>query len=362
MKLSAVAALSALVLVTSTARADGPDAGAPSAPLVEMPNARPADDTPAPLVDTRPEAPPLPPATSSAPPPPASSPKPVIARSTTSFRPNKALLYAGAGLFAAGYLPVVGAALPSTAGLLGRVVIFVGTVGLVPLACALGSGGGYVCSGDHGSIQLLLPIGGPFLYAENHARDTVVNERGRPLSPFVKGALYASGAAQAAGGLLLVGSIALADASDAAGRPVHGKGLFTAGALMFGAGYGAAFLPAIPSLAGAVLTAGGDGNSDHYGAASLAVPVAGPFIYLGVEPRDEVMSPRGRLSETAKVLLAVDGGLQLAGLAAMTAGLVMQSGPDPDEAPRGFAPKLHVAPMLAAQSGAFGLTASLDGW
>lgn len=346
--LPAVAVVVGVGLVGSAAHAqaaDAPDAGAAGGPQPVIEVLPPAGATPA-----------------------ASAPRPV---GPSSFRPNKPLLFAGAGIFAAGYLPVVGAAAPSTVGLLGRIVLFVGSVGLVPIVCALGDSDGYVCRGQHGSIQLLLPIGGPLLFAENHPEDSILNVHGRPLSPFVKTALYTSSAAQLAGSLLVVTSLATAEANDGAGRPIRGRGLVVAGAMMLGGGYGVALVSGFPSLLGAALTADRKKNpNDHFGAATLPIPVFGPFLYVANEPRDEVLSPNGHLSGAARALLVGDGITQAVGLAFLATGLVMQS----DEggsassgessatgAPAGrFAPKLHLAPMLSGS--VLGLQASLDGF
>jgi hypothetical protein len=120
------------------------------------------------------------------------------------------LLVTGAIAFGAGYAPNLGAALPSTAGLVGRILLYVFSLGIVPLACALGGGNGdYICTGQHGAMQLLIPFAGPFLFVGDHPRDSVINEHGRPISDTAKGLLYASGGLQIAGVSSILLAIAL---------------------------------------------------------------------------------------------------------------------------------------------------------
>lgn len=123
-------------------------------------------------------------------PPPASAAPPRM-----QWRANRPLLVTGAILFAAGYGPNLAVALPSTAGLVGRVVLLTLTLAL---PCLFNSNG-YICEGQHGTVQLLIPFIGPFLFASDHPRDSVVNEAGSPLSPTAKGLLYTSAGLQIAG-------------------------------------------------------------------------------------------------------------------------------------------------------------------
>lgn len=119
------------------------------------------------------------------------------------WRHNKTLVWTGTLVFAAGYAPVAAVALPSTAGLAGRVVLIFLTLGL---AC-LDGGSGYLCGGEHGAMQLLIPVAGPILFAGSHPQDYFVNENGRELSGLTKGLLYASAGVQAAGLVTLVSGI-----------------------------------------------------------------------------------------------------------------------------------------------------------
>lgn len=121
---------------------------------------------------------------------------PVDAPPHTQWQANRPLLVTGAVLFAAGYGPNLVAAAPSTVGLAGRVLLLVMTLGL---PCWFSGNGSYVCDGSHGAMQLLVPFAGPFLFAADHPHDSVLNERGRPLSDVSKGLLYTSGGLQIAG-------------------------------------------------------------------------------------------------------------------------------------------------------------------
>ncbi len=114
----------------------------------------------------------------------------------TQWQANRTLLTAGAIMFGAGYGPNVIAAVPSTVGLAGRVVLLILTIGL---PCWFGGNGEYICDGQHGAVQLLIPIAGPFLFAADHPRDTILNRPGSPLPDHTKALLYASGGLQIAG-------------------------------------------------------------------------------------------------------------------------------------------------------------------
>ena len=147
----------------------------------------PSPSSPVPPV--APVAPATPPGLDVPPPSPAEAPP------RTQWRANRPLLVTGSILFAAGYGPNVVAAAPSTVGLVGRVALLLVTLGL---PCWFG-GSGYICKGQHGAVQLLIPFAGPFLFASDHPRDTVIHASGTPLSGTAKGLLYASAGLQIAG-------------------------------------------------------------------------------------------------------------------------------------------------------------------
>ncbi len=122
-------------------------------------------------------------------------PSPAEAPPRTQWRANRPLLVTGSILFAAGYGPNLVAAAPSTVGLAGRVALLLVTLGL---PCWF-NGSGYICNGQHGAVQLLVPFAGPFLFASDHPRDTVIHASGAPLSGTAKGLLYASAGLQIGG-------------------------------------------------------------------------------------------------------------------------------------------------------------------
>lgn len=157
--------------IVATTGAVAPPASAPTPPPVE------------------PVAPSTPPGLDLPPPSPAEAPP------RTQWRANRPLLVTGSILFAAGYGPNLVAAAPSTVGLVGRVALLLVTLGL---PCWFG-GSGYICKGQHGAVQLLVPFAGPFLFASDHPRDTVIHASGAPLSGTAKGLLYASAGLQIAG-------------------------------------------------------------------------------------------------------------------------------------------------------------------
>lgn len=172
-------------IVTSTM----PAGAAPAPPPV----ATPVPTTPPPA---------LPPPVAS--PPDATLPPPPEGPPRTQWRANRPLLVAGAIMFASGYGPDAIAGLPSTIGLVGRVVILVLTVGL---PCLFNSSGDYLCSGQHGAVQLMIPFVGPFTFASDHPRDSIINKRGAPLSDTTRAFLYTSAGLQIAGVLSIVGSV-----------------------------------------------------------------------------------------------------------------------------------------------------------
>ena len=143
----------------------------------------------------------------------------------SGYRPRKTLLLAGAGVFFAGYSPIAVAALPALGGVAGRGVLDVLTLGLheyyschwyedgepdFGIPSRSGTNGTYFCGAAHGGIQLLVPFAGPFLFAANHPHDDALNPHGAPLGDGAKALLYTSGAAQVAGGLLVVAGFATA--------------------------------------------------------------------------------------------------------------------------------------------------------
>jgi hypothetical protein len=142
----------------------------------------------------------------------------------THWEPNKPLLITGAMLLGAGYLPNVAVAAPSAVGIFGRAfaLAFFGWVG-----CALkGDTSSYICAGEHGAIQLLIPVAGPFLFAGGHPRDSIVNKSGQPLSATARALLYTSGGLQFAGAVALLSSLALGEQV----RPSGSTGSATTGA------------------------------------------------------------------------------------------------------------------------------------
>lgn len=126
----------------------------------------------------------------------------------TEWQPNRPLLVTGAISFAVGYGPNVLAAAPSTIGFAARVLLFVGTAGMALFLC-IDDNGSYLCEGQHGAMQLLVPVAGPFLFAANHPHDSVLNENGAALGGTTKAFLYTSGGLQIAGvGTILAALIA----------------------------------------------------------------------------------------------------------------------------------------------------------
>lgn len=119
----------------------------------------------------------------------------------TTWVANRPLLIVGASLTAIGYGPNFALALPSTGGVFVRAFALLFTLGLGCIFDELygRSGSGYVCYGQHGAMQLLVPFAGPIMFANTHPRDSVLNTAGGPLSSATKGLLYTSSALQIAG-------------------------------------------------------------------------------------------------------------------------------------------------------------------
>jgi hypothetical protein len=137
-----------------------------------------------------------------------------------------------------------------------------------------------------------------------------------------------------------------------------------AGLLTFGAAYGEAFVLSTPSLAvlafeALSLTDRNPPKPEPVAGAELAIPLAGPFIMAGTNGRDVALNPQGAFSQTARVLLFLDGAAQLVGGAMMLAALADSRPPLPSDVAQN-APKTRVLPLLAP--GAFGLTLSISSW
>ncbi len=189
------------------------DGGLPSAPAL-APAREPAEDAAAPV-------PPPPTAPRVSPSAPARQPAPAP---RVVWHPNTPLLATGLSLLVVGYGPNFVAALPSAYNGVFRGAAEVFSLGKV---CAGSSSTGTFCQ-QYGAVQLFIPIFGPFLFAEHHPRDTVLNERGRPLSPTAKGLLYTSAGLQAAAIGALVASVWLGESTVARRKADTGPALLVA--------------------------------------------------------------------------------------------------------------------------------------
>jgi hypothetical protein len=141
----------------------------------------------------------------------------------TTFVPNKPLLVAGTTLMVAGYAPVAAIAVPSTLGLAYRGLVHALTLGMYYGLYCIESPeqdlnappqrqritANYLCSGEHGAIQLLVPFAGPFLYLKNHPHDDIVHPGGAPFDKTTQAALVASGFAQLTGAAFMIAGVAL---------------------------------------------------------------------------------------------------------------------------------------------------------
>lgn len=155
------------------------------------------------------------------------------------WRPQPTLLTVGVALSIAGYAPSAIAAVPSGVGLVGRGLALFFTVGI---PCWLpgvdpdpestdeekrrslrSQTPDYLCRGDHGAIQLFVPMAGPFLFVANHPRDSILNKGGNELSTGAKVALYASGISQIVGVTSLLASAAFGGGA-APGEPAARQG------------------------------------------------------------------------------------------------------------------------------------------
>jgi hypothetical protein len=255
-----------------------------------------------------------------------------------------------------------------------RLVWGVGTLGIGPLAkCGISdesaSDGGYLCNGQHGAMQLLMPVAGPFLFAAHHPHDSVINDGGLPLSSGARALLYTSGFTQAAGLTLALSGFVFGGYSQSdETRPPIGpnQNLLTTGTLLAGTVYAGTLLFAMPALVvGALvgIAANGSGRSIRgYGGALLAIPLAGPFMYLATQPHDDILNPDGTaLSTTSRALLIASGAAQAAGLALMASSLLFgRDASSNDGEKRAMRRELHVAPIAAA--GTVGLSIAVSGW
>lgn len=179
-------------------------------------------------------APALAPAEDAAAPVPAHSTSPRVSPSAPApqpapaprmvWHPNTPLLATGLSLLVVGYGPNFVAAFPSAYNGVFRGAAEVLSLGKV---CADSPSTEALCK-QYGAVQLFIPIFGPFLFAEHHPRDTVLNEGGRPLSPTVKGLLYTSAALQAAAIGALVASVWLGESTVARAKADTGPALLVA--------------------------------------------------------------------------------------------------------------------------------------
>jgi hypothetical protein len=70
-------------------------------------------------------------------------------------------------------------------------------------------------------VQLLVPFAGPFLFAADHPRDTVLNESGSPLSSTTKALLYTSAGLQIAGMVSIFTALAVGRHEPAPAAPAR---------------------------------------------------------------------------------------------------------------------------------------------
>ncbi len=116
-----------------------------------------------------------------------------------SWKPFMPLFGPGTALLLAGYAPVLGAALPTS---LRAGTAFFYAVGTAGLACDNGKPD-YTCSGDFGAAALLIPLVGPFIFADDHPKDSQINPHGLAVSETTRTLLYVDGVAQIAGAALM---------------------------------------------------------------------------------------------------------------------------------------------------------------
>jgi hypothetical protein len=129
---------------------------------------------------------------------------------------------------------------------------------------------------------------------------------------------------------LITGGTALADPDET--YEEWDAPMFTSGALVFGASYGASVIVA--------------GNSDHQGDDRLYVPVLGPWLDLGDRGSCPIEQPSCDSETTNKVLLVADGVIQAGGVLAMVDGLLFPVHRHRTViAARRDAKKVHVTPV-----------------
>jgi hypothetical protein len=152
------------------------------------------------------------------PPPATAAPQtPTFVKTVKRRKEDTPLFHAGMTLFAMGWGGAVLPAVPSGLGLMGRFLGYVGLLGLPLYYC---DSGYYFCSGTHGSLELVLPVFGPLLYAADHPKDSVINPRGGVPAPGVRALLYASSAAQTIGIALFTAALVLpAPAAHTTSKP-----------------------------------------------------------------------------------------------------------------------------------------------
>src|SRR5262249_14936730 len=76
----------------------------------------------------------------------------------------------------------------------------------------------WLCRAQHGGMQLLVPVAGPFLYAADHPRDTILNKKGSSHGATTKALLYTSGGLQVLGLGLAVAAVATGKEEIVGGR------------------------------------------------------------------------------------------------------------------------------------------------
>lgn len=250
----------------------------------------------------------------------------------THFVPDPTLFGVGTTIFAGSYGPVAAASVPAIAGAAGRAFALVSTLTLI----CWGSYDGYVCDGTHGGVQLALPVAGPFLFASDHPRDSLLNPRGTPLALGWRIALNISGAAQAVGASLIVASLLSGrevSVSDHVDRPAPARTrLLLAGGVLLAAAYGGSLLAVLPSLTGI-------GYRGNRGGRTIAIPLAGPFLFAALEPRDDLMNhDDSSPSPVAQGVLYGTGAAQVVGASLLVAGLLTA------------APNVHITPAVTSRS------------
>jgi len=116
-----------------------------------------------------------------------------------SWKPVMPLFGPGTALLLGGYVPLFAATSPTwvRAG-----ATFFYDLGSAGMGCDHGKPE-YTCSGDYGGAQLLVPLVGPFLFAESHPKDSQLNPNGMAMTTTMRNLLYVDGAAQITGAVLM---------------------------------------------------------------------------------------------------------------------------------------------------------------